>query len=308
MYDVASMKIFVRVVQRGSFSAAAQELNLTPSAVSKKISRVETDLDVRLINRSTHELYLTEAGQVFYDRCLKILREIDLARDAVHEASETLTGTLKIHLTPGTGHQLVLPVLSQFMKANSQLDINLVVQPIAVDVLRDGFDLSIRSSTPDDTTVRYTSVESRALFQGRYLICASPAYFRQHGKPKTPQDLVDHNCLLYVSQPSFNKWWFKSGGRSYGVTVNGTFHSDDWFSVRTAACEGFGIARLLSFDHELQPPLGPLEVIFEKEAVCDRTIWALYPRTSSVPRKVTAFLDFLSRSLESRKRKAVART
>jgi len=294
------MEIFVRVIERGSFSAAAQDLNLTPSAVSKQVSRIEADLGVRLINRSTHELFLTDAGKIYHERCVRILRDIDLAREAVHEANATLTGTLKLHLTPGTGQQLVLPALRRFMKENAGLTVDLTIEPAALDILQNGVDLSIRSGTEDDANLRYTSVQCRALFDAKYLICASPEYFRKRGKPKEPRDLVKHNCLLYVGQPSFDKWWFSNGKKRYGVTVSGTFRANDWSSVRDAALDGLGVARLLAFDASSGIDGGKLEVIFEKEAVCDRTIWAFYPRTRTLPRKITVFLDFLDKELKAR--------
>jgi DNA-binding transcriptional LysR family regulator len=298
--DTSGMEIFVRVVERGSFSGAALDLNLTPSAVSKQVSRIEADLGVRLLNRSTHELFLTDAGKIYHERCLRILRDINLAREAVHEANATLTGTLKLHLTPGTGQQLVLPALRQFLKEHQGLTVDLMVEPEALDILQNGVDLSIRSGTADDANLRYTSVECRPMFEARYLICAAPEYFRNHGKPKDPRELTRHNCLLYVGQPSFDKWMFTDGGKQYGVNVGGRFRANDWSSVRDAALDGLGIARLLAFDAASGTSGGRLQSIFDDEVVCGRTVWAFYPRTRSLPRKTTVFLDYLDKALRAR--------
>lgn len=298
--DITGMAVLVRVVEKGSFSAAAQAIGLTPSAVSKQVSRIEAELGVRLINRSTHELSLTEAGKIYHERCLRILRDIDLARDAVQETAAGLSGTLKLHLTPGTGRQFVLPSLRRFVQQHPNLTLDLTIAPEAIDIVQEGFDLAIRSGTEKDIGLGYTSVECKPLSRARYLICASRDYFKRHRRPKEPRDLAEHNCLLSVGQPSFDRWWFSDGRRRYAVTVNGHFRSNDWAAVHDAALAGLGIARLLAFAGQTGPASSGLAVIFEKEAVCDRTIWAVYPRAPNVPRKVTSFLDFLTAELKAK--------
>jgi DNA-binding transcriptional LysR family regulator len=291
------MEIFVRVVEKGSFSAAAVELNLTPSAVSKQVSRLEAELGVRLINRSTHEFNLTEAGKIYHDRCLKILHEIDQARDAVHEANATLSGTLKLHVTPGTGQMMILPHLNRFLRDHPDLSVDLQVEPDYVDVLQNGLDLSIRSGTDDDANLRYTSIECRSLASMKYLVCAAPDYFKRKGRPKEPRDLVRHDCIIYASQPSADRWWFTDRGKRYAVNVTGRFRADDWSAVHNAVLDGVGIGRLLALEATPSILQNRLEVIFEKQTVCDRRLWAFYPRTRHLPRKVAAFIEFLNAAL-----------
>jgi DNA-binding transcriptional LysR family regulator len=294
MRDAAGMEIFVRVVEKGSFSAAAVELNLTPSAVSKQVSRLEAELGVRLINRSTHEFNLTEAGKIYHDRCLKILHEIDQARDAVHEANATLSGTLKLHVTPGTGQMMILPHLNQFLRDHPDLSVDLQVEPDYVDVLQNGLDLSIRSGTDDDANLRYTSLECRSLAPMKYLVCAAPDYFKRKGKPKEPRDLARHDCIIYASQPSADRWWFADRTKRYAVNVTGRFRADDWSAVHNAVLDGVGMGRLLALEATPSILRNRLEVIFEKQTVCDRRLWAFYPRTQHLPRKVAAFIDYLN--------------
>ena len=294
MRDAAGMEIFIRVVEKGSFSAAAVELNLSPSAISKQVSRMESELGVRLINRSTHEFNLTEAGKIYHARCLKILHEIDQARDAVQEANATLSGTLKLHVTPGTGQLMILPHLNRFVRENPGLSVDLQVEPDYVDVLQNGLDLSIRSGTDDDANLRYTSIECRPLAEAKYYICATPEYFRRKGKPKEPRDLIRHDCIIYASQPSADRWWFKDRAKRYAVNVTGRYRADDWSTVHNAALAGVGIARLLALESTPSVLREHLEVIFEKQTVCDRRLWAFYPRTRHLPRKVSAFLECLT--------------
>lgn len=294
MRDGSGMEVFVRVVEKGSFSAAAVELNLTPSAVSKQVSRLESELGVRLLNRSTHELHLTEAGKIYHDRCLKILHEIEQARGAVQEANATLSGTLKLHVTPGTGQLMILPHLNRFLREHPGLSVDLHVEPDYVDVLQNGLDLSIRSGTDDDSNLRYTSIECRPLAPVKYLVCAAPEYFRRKGRPKEPRDLARHDCIIYASQPSPDRWWFSDGAKRYPVTVAGRFRADDWSAVHNAVLDGVGIARLLALEATPSLLRDRLDVIFEKQTVCDRRLWAFYPRTRHMPRKVAAFLECLT--------------
>ena len=292
MREISGMEVLVRVVEKGSFSAAAQALSITPSAISKHVSRMEAELGTRLINRSTHELSLTENGRIYYEHCQKIMRDISIAREAMHEASSSLTGTLKLHLTRGTGEQLFAS-LRHFMQTYPNLTIDLTVATSSVDVVQEGYDLAIRSGTEDQAKSNHSSTEFRPLFDAHYVICASEDYFRRHKRPRRPADLVHHNCLLYVGQPYSDKWYFNNGRRRYSVTVGGHLRTNDWSVVRDASLEGIGIARLLSFQSQSSIADGTLEVLFEKEAVHDRKIWAIYPRAHRVSRKVSVFLDFI---------------
>lgn len=142
------MEVLVRVVEKGSFLAAAVSLNLTPSAISKHVSRIEMELGVSLLNRSTHELSLTEAGKIFHAHCVKILREIDTARDAAREASAALGGTLRLHLTPGlTARQFVLPALRRFLIKQPDITIDVTMTLETIDVVEGGFSASSETET-----------------------------------------------------------------------------------------------------------------------------------------------------------------
>lgn len=296
MRNAFGMQVFVNVIEKGSFSAAAKELELTPSAVSKQISRLEAELGTRLMNRSTHDLCLTEAGKVYYCHCLRIIREMDLATEAIHEVNTTLSGTLKLHVTPGIGRQIVLPALTEFMKKYKRLSVNLSVHPARVDVINQGFDLSIRSSNSDFVKLSTTSVDCAMLAPLTYRVCASSDYFRRYGRPKEPIELSQHQCLIYDAQPSPEKWWFINSGEWYHVNVGGRFHANEWSSINSAAVEGIGIARLLVQDPGSLAP--SLESIFEDEILSDRAVWAFYPRARNMPKKVESFISFMTERLK----------
>lgn len=294
MRNLFGMEVLVKVVEKGSFSAAAQSLNITSSAVSKQISRVEAELGVSLLSRSTHKLSLTEAGKIFHDRSVKILRDMDSVRDAVQEANASLTGTLKIHITPGmTGRRFVIPALREFQKRHPQLTVDLTMSREPIDIVEAGYDMSIQNSTRQEVAVRSTSLAHTEIGKSRYFICASPEYLLRHSRPAAPRDLANHNCLLNVGQPSYDKWWFTDGRRRYAVKVDGLFRVNDGIALQEAAIAGLGIARLLAFERISDITILGLKILFEKETICDRSVWASYPRARNLPVKVTSFIDFL---------------
>lgn len=298
MRNLFGMEVLAKVVEKGSFAAAARSLNLTSSAVSKQIARLEGDIGVTLLSRSTHKLSLTEAGRIFHDRSLAILREMDSARDAVREANANLTGTLKVHVTPGmTGRRFVLPALTEFKKKHPQLTVELTMSREAIDVVEDGFDLSILSGTKKDIEARGSSLERRQIVKSKYFVCAATDYFRHHSRPKTPPELAQHECLLNVGQPLYDKWWFDDGRRRFGVRVNGHFRANDGIAIQEAAVAGLGIARLLGLEGITDVRSLGLQILFEKETICDRVLWAIYPRSRSLPLKVSGFVDFLTKTL-----------
>jgi DNA-binding transcriptional LysR family regulator len=296
MLDLDAVVTFVEVARRGSFLAASVAKNLTPSAISKKVARLESDLGARLINRSTHELTLTEAGAIFLERANKILNEVQLAKASVAEATHTLSGTLRIHLTPGTGHRIIAPILLEFMKLHPQITFSITVNPTVVDLLEEGFDLSIRRVNATEKNLASTSIDGVQLASAEYRICATNEYFSEHGTPEVPGDLVQHNCLIYSRHDAPRQWWFHDEvGTLYPVQVAGTLISDDWTIIHEATRAGLGVARL----HQAEwHGLSGLISIFTDLVESNRTLWAYFPRMRSQPRKLTELIDFIRKRME----------
>jgi DNA-binding transcriptional LysR family regulator len=292
--DLDALTTFVKVVQRRSFSAAAVEVGVTPSSISKKITRLEKDIGARLINRSTRQVRLTEAGTALLTSAPKILHEIEAARNSVHTARDSLAGTMRIHLTPGTGEQVVLPCLLEFLRAHPSLECEISIRAAIVDPIVDGFDLSVRSGTVDDRNARSTSVEAKQLTTARYRIVATADYFHRMGQPRDPADLRNHDCLIYSRQPAPYDWAFANGKRSFSVRVSGHLVSDDWSVVHRACLAGLGISRLLT-TNSTQSIRAGLVSIFDDRIVSERPVWAFFPRMRPRPKK----LDTLLRHLQS---------
>jgi DNA-binding transcriptional LysR family regulator len=298
MEYLSDIKIFLKVVQKKGFSAAAAELNLSQSAVSKHVARLEHSLGVQLLHRSTHQLSLTEAGTDFCERAIRIVAEIEDARKSAAALSAGVKGGLRIHSTFGVGQSFIAPAIARFMEAYKDVSIQLILAPgDSINVLEQDIDLTIRLSTERDPLRNQTSLSHEVLGSMRYLICGAPAYFRRAGYPDTPRDLERHNCLVHSLQPGANHWHFGDTDHDYVVRVTGTYSSNSGAALYEAVKRGIGLARML--EHVVREPLerGELEAIFRDQTRSTYFVTAYYPRSSQVPQKTRAFLDFLRTSL-----------
>lgn len=302
MKEISNLYAFLKVVEKKSFTAAASALNSSTSSVSKKIAQLEHDVGAKLLNRSTHGMAnLTEAGDTYFGHVRKIVHELEVAKETVRDVAHSLQGTIKVHITPGTGIRVAMPAIIKFMKTYPTIAVDVSVLPEHYDILRQGFDVSIRSNSINDPDINYATIEARELVRARYVICASPSYFEKCGKPTHPRELVDHNCLVSIREPSPQKWWFRIGRRKFAVKVRGTLVADTSTVIYEAAKAGLGIARMLNVSPTVEAGTD-LQPIFSDMAVSDRSVWALIPRMQTIPRKTQAFLTFLTEDLRQRSR------
>jgi DNA-binding transcriptional LysR family regulator len=302
MEEISGLYAFLKVVEKASFTAAASDLNCSTSSISKRITQLEHVLGAKLLNRSTHGMAnLTEAGAAYFERVRKIIYELESAKESIKDIAQSLQGTLKVHMTPGTGIRLALPAILQFMKTYPSLSVEISVQPHAYDILRQGFDVSIRSVGVNEPDINYATIQARELVKAQYIICASPSYFERYGKPSHPRELAKHNCLVSARQPSSHKWWFRNGHKKFAVKVQGTLLADNWAVVYEAAKAGMGIARMLCINPALELSRD-LQPVFSDMVVSDRSVWALVPRMQPLPRKIEVFLSFLTEELRQQSR------
>jgi DNA-binding transcriptional LysR family regulator len=291
-----SLFVFTKVVEHKSFTTAARSLQMSPSMVSKHISRLELHLGTALFARSTRNLNLTEAGSDLYRRSRSAITELQDARATIKAAGAGVTGSLRVHITPGIGQRLVEPSLLRFIALHRDIALQVSMSAEIINPLDHGLDLVIRSGAPDDAHMRHNSLSFREFGPLRYLICAAPGYLRQHGLPQAPSDLARHNCLIHSTQVSAVEWRFRSpAGDEYTVPVSGSVISNSHTIIYGAALAGIGIARLLTASDGDRRELAALTCLFEEETVSHRIIRAFYPRSSQTSQKVVAFLDFLSR-------------
>lgn len=302
MREISNLYAFLKVVEKKSFTAAASVLNSSTSSISKKITQLEHDVGAKLLNRSTHGMAnLTEAGSVYYGRVRKIIHELEVAKESVRDVAQSLQGTLRVHLTPGTGVRIAVPAIVQFMKAYPSISVEISVRPEDYDILRQGFDVSIRSVSLNDPDVNYATIEVRELVKSQYVICASPLYLQKFGTPSHPRELANHNCLVSIRQPSPQKWWFRNGRKKFAVKVQGTLVADNWAVIYEAAKGGLGIARMLTLNPAAETS-AELQTLFPDQVISDRSVRALIPRMRPTPRKIEVFLTFLAEELQRQAR------
>jgi DNA-binding transcriptional LysR family regulator len=290
------MEAFVRSIELGSFSAAARELKLSPSALSKLVTRLERGLKVRLLARTTRRLTPTPEGELFVGRCRRILAEMEDAEMEVGRARERPRGRLRMHVGVGMAMHLVLPVLPRFLEMHPEVQIDLIVEDRQVDIVRENLDMSVRPWTPEST-----SLVVRKLFEFERWLCASPAYLRRHGKPRSPDDLARHRCMAVSSIPNNDKWSFRTaaGRRVVDVTLGASMNNAD--AVYRLALAGVGIGRLNEFIIAEALRDGRLvQVLADQHWAEHLSMLAIYPQERHRLPRVAAMLEFLTKSFAAR--------
>ncbi len=285
------MDVFVRVVERGSFSAAAKMLGMTPSAVSKLIGRLEDRLGARLINRTTRRLQLTPEGAAFYETALRILAEIDMAeREAA--AGATPRGRLRVNCNVPFGQHYLLPLLPSFLAGHPGVTVDVSLTDRVVDLLEERADVAIRAGP-----LRDSRLIARKLWQSRMVIVAAPSYLAGRGTPRLPEDLADHNCLDFGFARAVDGWPLLDGtGRVATFAPKGNVLVSDGEAMRLAALAGGGIGRLSRYHVQRDIDAGTLVPVLEDFNPGDEEpLHAIYVgQGGHLPARVRAFLDFLA--------------
>lgn len=284
------MAIFARVVDAGSFSAAAADLGLSKSAVSKAVARLEDRLGSRLLNRTTRKLSLTEAGALYYDGCRRMLSEAETADQAVTRLATAPRGRLRVNAPMSFGTLHVAPCLPDFLARFPDLDIDLTLEDRPVDLVKEGYDLAVRiGSLPDSSLV------AQRLGPNRRLLCAAPGYLAEQGAPARPEALVDHACLIYSYASEGPLWRFRSAEGEVQLRLSGRLRINNGDALRAAALAGGGIALLPSFLVGDDLRAGRLlRVLPDWQDAYEAAIHAVYPASRNLSPKVRAFVDFLA--------------
>ena len=246
MVDAAEeMRVFNLVMQTGSFTAAATELGLSPSAVSKTISRIEDRLGVKLLARTTRRLSLTSEGELYLSGAREILDAIEGMEAAVSHATREPAGVLRINSGPTFGRHRLMHVLPEFLARYPKIDLRLDITDRHVDLATEQVDVAIRTGPMPDSRLI-----ARTFMQASRTICASPAYIERHGRPATPQDLARHHCLLISGATALGDWPFEAAHGAYTIRIRPRTTSDNADLVRDMALAGMGIARLVHYTVE----------------------------------------------------------
>lgn len=294
MDRAAEMTAYVCAVETGGFTAAAQQLGLTPSALSKLVTRLENRLGARLLHRTTRRLQITPEGEAFYTRARAILNAMDEAEAEVAEATASPRGLLRLHCRSAFGMHQLTPAIPAFqaLYPKVELDITISDEPVGKE---GNFDLSIRNGPLDES-----SVVARRICNLERVICAAPSYLARHGTPRTPDDLQQHNCLWITSLPALRRWPFNTDEGIRIVPVSGNVVANNAETVLQLALAGVGITRLtdvIAAEAIRKGHLVPLLVDWNH--VEPVPLYATYPSGRNLSPKVRAMVDFLITNFSS---------
>jgi DNA-binding transcriptional LysR family regulator len=294
MDRLADMETFVRVIEAGSFSAAAQQMRLGQPAVSKAISRLEQRLGVRLVLRSTRGLAPTEAGQSYYDEARIVLQKAEQADLAASTAGKTLSGRLRISAPVTFARLHIVPKLEALLKAHPALDIEVVLSDREVDVIEEGIDVALRLGSLVDSALIARKLGSR-----RRVVLAAPRYFQEFGKPLKPHDLCRHAAVIYAERLGGSSWTFHKGGEEVAVTLQGRVRVSAGEGVREAVLAGLGLT--VSSEWMFTPELasGAVETALTEWQLPDMDLWAVFPAGRLASSKARAFVAFVEAGLRS---------
>ncbi len=285
------MEVFARVVQEGGFSAAARSLDLTPSAVSKLIARLENRLGARLLVRTTRAVSLTEEGEAYHQAALRILQEMSDADQAA--ATGAVRGRLRINASVPFGTMFIAPMIPAFLDRHPELVVDLSFTDDVVDLLAERADIAIRIGTlPDSALI------ARKLGQSRRVVCAAPSYLERKGVPQRPGDLRHHECVTFNFRHARAGWPFREDGRDLEQPVSGNLLVNNGSTARQMVLAGVGIARLGLFHVAADIEAGTLVPLLEEHNPGDlEMINAVYVGGGHIPHRVRAFIDHMVETL-----------
>ena len=288
MDRIASLTAFVRVVDQGGFSAAAQRLSVSPTMVSNHIQALESALGVRLLNRTTRKVSLTDIGREYYERCVQILAEIEEADLAAGAQQTTPRGLLRVHCNTHLA-QFIASVVADFLRDYPEASIDLRISDRMIDIIEEGFDLSIWSTRIPDS-----SLVARRLCVWRPILCCAPRYLETHEAPKILADLAGHNCLRYAYYPFGDDWHFTGpDGKAASVRVSGNLVTASADVLRTVALAGGGLALGPSFITADYVKSGALVPLLPEYEPVEFSMEAIYPHRRYLAAKVRRFIDML---------------
>lgn len=285
-----AMSVFARVVEAKSFSAAATRLGTSKSRVSRLVSALESSLSVKLLNRSTRKLSLTEAGALFYEHCARIVEEAALAEARVTRAQSEPAGLVRVTAVPAFATRYVLPALAELHQRHPKIRVKLsCTNRRSLDLGDEGFDLGIRIAAHDLDP----KLVARKLARNRAVLCASPAYLDRHGTPRRVEDLRQHECVIFPPTAPKGVWTLQRAGRKHSVHVAGALETDDMEAVHAAVAAGLGIGVLPLYMVAEALRQGRLvRVLRELEVASDSAIFLVYLPNRTLPSRVRVLIDF----------------
>ena len=296
MTKADDMILFVQVVEEGSFSRVAEKLSLTNSVVSKRIARLEENLNTQLLYRTTRKLSLTDAGRALYNKAKIAKSAFQEAENAVTGYGEDMKGHIRITMPVVSANFIFSESIAEFCKQHPEVSVELQITNRLVDLIEEGFDLALRTAVLEDS-----SLIARRLIDSQWIICATPAYLKQHGTPQTPEQLQNHECLVYKFDNTANSTWpLYIDGKEQLISVHGRFHSNHLSAIKQAALSDLGIAflpQVLIYEEIQQNTLTQILQCFTSKKL---GLYAVYPKARQPDQKLKLLVAHLQNSLHQK--------
>src|SRR5579863_3808097 len=289
MDRMTSIGTFVKITEAGGFAAAARKLGVSPSTVTTQIQDLEDRLGVRLLNRSTRKVSLTEIGKAYYERCMHILAEMEEADTAVQAMHAKPNGTLHLNVSTAIPF-FVAPVIAEFTSLYPDVKVHMTMSDRMVDLVEEGIDLAITTMP-----VPNSNLVMRRVGSFRLLVCGSPEYFARHGVPRQPDDLVNHNCLRYTFSPWGSDWRFKSPDGQRTIKVTGNVETNSINALRLTAALGQGLIWMPDFLVSKDIKSGKLVPVLTEFSCLGQAINAVYPHRQHLAINVRSFLELTAK-------------
>ncbi|MBL4799145.1 MAG: LysR family transcriptional regulator [Oleispira sp.] len=284
--QLKSMVVFAQVVEQGNLTAAAKHIGLSRAVVSYHIKKLETQLGVKLLNRSTRSIALTEAGSEYYQSCRIIAEQATMANQQIENLKNEPEGLLKITCPVNVGLQMVVPALNDFRRLYPKIDLDVMLSDEVVNIMQEGIDLAIRGAPLADSGLQASKLSTLPT-----CLCGSPEYFKKNGRPLTPTDLEQHTWIIYKLTSGAIE--LSKGNRSYSVAVKGSISTNN-AAARTAFIEGgHGLGRIPLYDAWPKVQAGLLEIVLDDYQLKDIDIYGVFPPGSASSKKLRLLIDFL---------------
>lgn len=281
-----SMVVFARVIEQGSLSAAAKHMGLSRAVVSYHLKKLEAQLEVKLLNRSTRSINLTEAGQAYYERCRVIAEQASNANQQIENFKSEPEGLIKLTCPVNVGLQTIVPALNEFKRIYPKIELDVMLTDDVVNIMKEGIDLAIRGAPLADS-----GLQASKLVTLRTCLCGAPKYFLQNGEPKIPADLTQHQWVMYkLTSGVLN---IKKGRRSFSITTQGSISTNN-AAARTAFVEGgHGLARIPIYDAWPKIQAGTLKAVLDDYTCDDINVYGVFPPGTANSKKMRLLLNFL---------------
>ena len=291
MDRIGDLSLFLRVLDLGSISAAARSLDLSVAVASQRLKRLERELGVRLLHRTTRRLHATPEGVLLAEQGRALVEDLESLTGGLRRSATEVSGSLRVTMSAAFGSQYISPLLPEFLARHPRVKLSVNLDDQIVDLVGSGFDLGIRVGALGDS-----GLVARQLASNQRVLCASPAYLQRHGMPRTPAELTAHECLLLVGSQGRQDVWHLSDrkGREIAQRVHGRFESNQGIMLRDAVMAGLGIAMHSVWHVHEQLRSGQLKVLLPDYPIAATGIHAVMPQRRLVPPRVRAFVDFLA--------------